>query len=95
MAWDGEKMIRSVELSLNRSAGGYRTLLSNGKNNYIVDTCVIHGLELVTMIFSCNENGIPVKWIDTECEDGCLAEEERGFHEFMVNQWIKKLEKDK
>lgn len=85
-------MVTRKEIELERPQGGYRTLISNGRRHYIIDTCYTldHGNE--SMVFACDCNGRNIDYLDLDCYSGFPDGMMEVEHEKMVNKWIKKME---
>ena len=87
--------ITRKEIEVKRRCGnGYRTLISNGKSHYIIDTCFTFDNGNESMVFSCDDTGENIYWEDLDSEDGFTSSEMKNEHEKMVERWMKKLEEN-
>ncbi len=73
---------------------GFRTLISNGKRHFIIDTCFTDDNGNESMVFETSEKSLEDKnicWSDIDCING--FDDLEKVHNEMVQKWIDKLER--
>lgn len=85
-------MVTRKEIEVKRPQGGYRTLISNGRRHYIIDTCYTLDHDNESMVFACDCEGKNVDYLDLDCSRGFPDNKMKDEHEKMVNKWVKKME---
>lgn len=80
----------------NKGTGGYRTLISNGKRHFIIDTCFTFDNGNESLVFETSEKSLEDKkicWSDLDCKNGFDDLEMEEVHNEMVQKWTEKLER--
>lgn len=72
---------------------GYRTIISNGKRHFLIDTCYTDDWGNESMVFECDENGEVSDWGDLDVSRFFGDSEMEQVHNEMVQKWIEKLER--
>ena len=72
---------------------GYRTIISNGENHFLIDTYYTDDWGNESMVFECDENGEVTYWSDIDCRRHFGDSEMEKVHNEMVQKWIEKLER--
>lgn len=77
--------------------GGYRTVISDGENHFIIDTCYTFDRGNESMVFETRENSLEdkyINWKDLDSRGSFTIEEMETVHNEMVQKWIEKLERE-
>lgn len=72
---------------------GYRTIISNGENHFLIDTCYTDDCGNESMVFECGESGQITDWSDLDCRRNFDDSEMEKVHNEMVQKWTDKLER--
>lgn len=81
----------------NENTNGFRTLISNGKRHFIIDTCYTLDKGNESMVFETREFSTDdkyIRWEDLDSICGFSTSEMESKHNKMVQKWTEKLERE-